>query len=88
MTAIVDMYPAVFRQKYRRELFLLAMSFMSFLVGLIMLMEVIDVCHYLFQSLSEAKSGICISRKSSQFHCSQFWLTCRHTGWNVRLPAL
>lgn len=40
MTAVVDMYPAVFRRKNRRELFLLGVSLFSFFMGLIMLMEV------------------------------------------------
>lgn len=40
VTAIVDMYPAVFRRKNRRELLLLAVALFSFLMGLIMLMEV------------------------------------------------
>uniref|UniRef100_A0A8C4F6A1 Transporter n=1 Tax=Dicentrarchus labrax TaxID=13489 RepID=A0A8C4F6A1_DICLA len=40
VTAIVDMYPAVFRRKNRRELFLLGVSLFSFFMGLIMLMEV------------------------------------------------
>lgn len=40
VTAIVDMYPAVFRRKYRRELFLLGVVLVSFLMGLVMLMEV------------------------------------------------
>ncbi|MEQ2189546.1 hypothetical protein GOODEAATRI_026346, partial [Goodea atripinnis] len=40
VTAIVDMYPSVFRRKNRRELFLLGVVLFSFLMGLIMLMEV------------------------------------------------
>lgn len=40
VTAVVDMYPALFRRKNRRELFLLAVSLFSFFMGLIMLMEV------------------------------------------------
>uniref|UniRef100_A0A8C8E0W0 Transporter n=1 Tax=Oryzias sinensis TaxID=183150 RepID=A0A8C8E0W0_9TELE len=40
VTAVVDMYPTVFRRKNRRELFLLAVVLFSFLMGLIMLMEV------------------------------------------------
>lgn len=40
VTAIVDMYPTVFRRKHRRELFLLAVVLVSFFMGLIMLMEV------------------------------------------------
>lgn len=40
VTAIVDMYPSVFRRKNRRELFLLGVSLFSYFIGLIMLMEV------------------------------------------------
>uniref|UniRef100_A0A4W6FKP9 Transporter n=1 Tax=Lates calcarifer TaxID=8187 RepID=A0A4W6FKP9_LATCA len=53
VTAIVDMYPAVFRRKNRRELFLLAVSLFSFLMGLIMLMEVGLFDYY-------AASGMCL----------------------------
>lgn len=42
VTAIVDMHPALFRRKHRRELFLLVVSLISFFMGLIMLMEVCD----------------------------------------------
>uniref|UniRef100_A0A3Q3VWF7 Transporter n=1 Tax=Mola mola TaxID=94237 RepID=A0A3Q3VWF7_MOLML len=58
VTAIVDMYPAVFRRKNRRELFLLAVSFVSFFVGLIMLME---GGMYVFQLFDYyAASGMCL----------------------------
>ncbi|XP_061571270.1 sodium- and chloride-dependent GABA transporter 2-like [Cololabis saira] len=39
VTAVVDMYPEVFRRKNRRELFLLGVALFSFFMGLIMLME-------------------------------------------------
>lgn len=41
VTAVVDMYPKTFRVGYRRELLILGMSVVSFLIGLIMLTEVI-----------------------------------------------
>ncbi|XP_068611638.1 sodium- and chloride-dependent GABA transporter 2-like [Brachionichthys hirsutus] len=57
-TSVVDMYPTVFRRKHRRELFLLAISFISFCVGLIMLME---GGMYVFQLFDYyAASGTCI----------------------------
>lgn len=40
MTALVDMYPRVFRKKNRREVLILGVSVTSFLVGLVMLTEV------------------------------------------------
>lgn len=40
VTAMVDMYPSTFRRKNRRELFILAVAVVSFLMGLIMLTEV------------------------------------------------
>lgn len=40
VTALVDMYPRVFRKKNRRELLILGVSVTSFLVGLVMLTEV------------------------------------------------
>uniref|UniRef100_A0A669BI59 Transporter n=1 Tax=Oreochromis niloticus TaxID=8128 RepID=A0A669BI59_ORENI len=58
VTAIVDMYPAVFRRKYRRELFLLAVVLVSFLMGLVMLME---GGMYVFQLFDYyAASGMCL----------------------------
>ncbi|CAB1347387.1 unnamed protein product, partial [Coregonus sp. 'balchen'] len=50
-TAMVDMYPEVFRRKNRRELFLALVAFISFLMGLVMLMELMD--YY-------AASGMCL----------------------------
>jgi hypothetical protein len=40
VTALVDMYPGLFRKKNRREILILAVSVISFLVGLVMLTEV------------------------------------------------
>ena len=42
MTAVVDMYPKVFRRGYRRELLILALSVTSYVRGLGMLTEVSD----------------------------------------------
>uniref|UniRef100_A0A3B5M5Y8 Transporter n=1 Tax=Xiphophorus couchianus TaxID=32473 RepID=A0A3B5M5Y8_9TELE len=58
VTAIVDMYPTVFRRKNRRELFLLGVVLFSFLMGLIMLME---GGMYVFQLFDYyAASGMCL----------------------------
>lgn len=40
VTAVVDMYPKVFRRGYRRELLILALSVISYFLGLVMLTEV------------------------------------------------
>ena len=40
VTAVVDMYPKVFRRGYRRELLILALSIISYFLGLVMLTEV------------------------------------------------
>jgi hypothetical protein len=42
VTAVVDMYPKVFRRGYRRELLILALSVVSYFLGLVMLTEVSD----------------------------------------------
>ncbi|XP_041724650.1 sodium- and chloride-dependent GABA transporter 2-like isoform X2 [Coregonus clupeaformis] len=57
-TAMVDMYPEVFRRKNRRELFLALVAFISFLMGLVMLME---GGMYVFQLMDYyAASGMCL----------------------------
>lgn len=43
VTAVVDMYPKVFRRGYRRELLILALSIVSYFLGLVMLTEVSDM---------------------------------------------
>lgn len=40
VTALVDMYPTIFRKKNRRETLILVVSILSYLVGLLMLTEV------------------------------------------------
>lgn len=40
VTALVDMYPTIFRRKNRRETLILLVSVLSYLVGLVMLTEV------------------------------------------------
>eukprot|EP00064_Thunnus_orientalis_P011682 superscaffoldBa00001709_g11713 len=58
LDTIVDMYPAVFRRKNRRELFLLGVVLFSFFMGLIMLME---GGMYVFQLFDYyAASGMCL----------------------------
>uniref|UniRef100_A0A3Q2XE76 Transporter n=1 Tax=Hippocampus comes TaxID=109280 RepID=A0A3Q2XE76_HIPCM len=58
VTAVVDMYPSTFRRKHRRELFILAVAVLSFLMGLIMLTE---GGMYIFQLFDYyAASGMCL----------------------------
>ncbi|KAH0630075.1 hypothetical protein JD844_012678 [Phrynosoma platyrhinos] len=58
VTAVVDMYPKVFRRGYRRELLILALSIVSFFLGLIMLTEGGMYVFQLFDSY--AASGMCL----------------------------
>ncbi|XP_060758977.1 sodium- and chloride-dependent GABA transporter 2-like, partial [Neoarius graeffei] len=58
VTAIIDMYPSVFRREKRRELLIFAIALFSFLIGLIMLTE---GGMYVFQLFDYyAASGMCL----------------------------
>ncbi|NWW99865.1 S6A11 protein, partial [Caloenas nicobarica] len=58
VTAVVDMYPKVFRRGYRRELLILGLSIVSYFIGLIMLTEGGMYVFQLFDSY--AASGMCL----------------------------
>nr|XP_033782433.1 sodium- and chloride-dependent GABA transporter 3 isoform X4 [Geotrypetes seraphini] len=58
VTAVVDMYPNIFRRGYRRELLILALSVVSYFIGLIMLTEGGMYVFQLFDSY--AASGMCL----------------------------
>ncbi|XP_039627033.1 sodium- and chloride-dependent GABA transporter 3 [Polypterus senegalus] len=58
VTAVVDMYPKIFRRGHRRELLILALSIFSYLLGLIMLTEGGMYVFQLFDAY--ASSGMCL----------------------------
>ncbi|OXB73755.1 UNVERIFIED_CONTAM: hypothetical protein H355_007888 [Colinus virginianus] len=58
VTAVVDMYPKIFRRGYRRELLILGLSIVSYFIGLIMLTEGGMYVFQLFDSY--AASGMCL----------------------------
>ncbi|KAI4825698.1 hypothetical protein KUCAC02_021370 [Chaenocephalus aceratus] len=74
VTAMVDMYPSTFRRKHRRELFILAVAVVSFLLGLIMLTE---GGMYIFQLFDYyAASGMCLLSLGyirDCLHCLDLW---------------
>ncbi|XP_048685062.2 sodium- and chloride-dependent GABA transporter 2 isoform X2 [Caretta caretta] len=58
VTAVVDMYPTIFRKQNRRETLILLVSILSYLVGLVMLTE---GGMYIFQLFDYyAASGMCL----------------------------
>lgn len=62
MTAVVDMYPKVFRRGYRRELLILALSIISYFLGLVMLTEVSDVTRVPSHSSSQTSDPVAAGR--------------------------
>ncbi|XP_053890929.1 sodium- and chloride-dependent GABA transporter 2 isoform X2 [Malaclemys terrapin pileata] len=58
VTAVIDMYPTIFRKQNRREILILLVSILSYLVGLVMLTE---GGMYIFQLFDYyAASGMCL----------------------------
>ncbi|XP_072928201.1 sodium- and chloride-dependent GABA transporter 3 [Hemitrygon akajei] len=58
VTAIIDMYPKVFRRGYRREQLILVIALVSYLIGLVMVTE---GGMYIFQLFDAyASSGMCL----------------------------
>ncbi|XP_039375937.1 sodium- and chloride-dependent GABA transporter 2 isoform X2 [Mauremys reevesii] len=58
VTAVMDMYPTIFRKQNRREILILLVSILSYLVGLVMLTE---GGMYIFQLFDYyAASGMCL----------------------------
>lgn len=75
VTAVVDMYPKVFRRGYRRELLILGLSIVSYFIGLIMLTEV--RCALLYYCREEENGFIITRDKTRMFaidklHCQQY----------------
>lgn len=81
VTAMVDLYPATFRRKNRRELLILVVALLSFLMGLIMLTEVnfyqVGITHVMFP----ASAGLFMP-------LYVFESNVLPAGGHVRLPAL
>lgn len=65
VTAVVDMYPKVFRRGYRRELLILALSIISYFLGLVMLTEVSDGSSAPSNSSSKASDPVAMGRSSA-----------------------
>lgn len=59
VTALVDMYPRMFRKKNRREVLILGVSAVSFLLGLVMLTEVRVWAAYRWGPGEEEPRGSC-----------------------------
>lgn len=59
-TAIMDMYPSVFRRKHGRELLILAVVMVMYLLGLIMLTEVCLIFTKLWFFFLDCFFGFCL----------------------------
>lgn len=80
VTAVVDMYPKVFRRGYRRELLILALSIISYFLGLVMLTEVSGVSRVLYQTPApDLRPCGCAQIQ----HLLGYTGTCSYTGVNT-----
>lgn len=73
VTAMVDMYPSTFRRKNRRELFILAVAVVSFLLGLIMLTEVGPHLQITEHACNLAQRRVVISYMQNHFYSKPYW---------------